>query len=141
MSQFFASGGQSIGVSASFITPSHEYSGLISFRMDWLALLAVQGTLKSLLQHRSSEALLRMGHPGTRYSSCLPGALGPKRKMDRQTDSLVWGDCSGKQGCCLSTQWSISHSILLAQGRFLREGDQLGSEYRVSWVRLWGDGQ
>ena len=38
------------------ISPSNEYSGLISFRMDWLDLLAVQGTLKSLLQYHSSEA-------------------------------------------------------------------------------------
>ena len=38
------------------ISPSNEYSGLISFRMDWLDLLAVQGTVKSLLQHRSSKA-------------------------------------------------------------------------------------
>ena len=38
------------------ITPSNEYSGLISFRTDWLDLLAVQGTLKSLLQHHSSKA-------------------------------------------------------------------------------------
>ena len=38
------------------ISPSHEYSGLISFRMDWLDLLAVQGTLESLLQHHSSKA-------------------------------------------------------------------------------------
>ena len=38
------------------ISPSNEYSGLISFRMDWLGLLAVQGTLKSLLQHHSSKA-------------------------------------------------------------------------------------
>ena len=38
------------------ISPSNEYSGLISFRMDWLDLLAVQGTLKSLLQHNSSKA-------------------------------------------------------------------------------------
>ena len=38
------------------ITPSNEYSGLISFRMDWLDLLTVQGTLKSLLQHHSSKA-------------------------------------------------------------------------------------
>ena len=53
MSQFFASGGQSIGVSAS---TSVLPSGLISFRMDWLDLLAVQGTLKSLLQHHSSKA-------------------------------------------------------------------------------------
>ena len=38
------------------ISPSNEYSGLISFRMDWLDLLAVQGTLKRLLQHHHSEA-------------------------------------------------------------------------------------
>ena len=40
------------------IIPANEYSGLISFRMDWLGLLAVQGTLKSLLQHHSSKASL-----------------------------------------------------------------------------------
>ena len=54
MSQF-ASGGQNIGVSAS-TSVSNEYSGLISFRMDWFNLLAVHGTLKSLLQHHSSKA-------------------------------------------------------------------------------------
>ena len=53
MSQFFASGGQSFCFS---ISPSNEYSGLISFRMDWLDLLAVQGAHKSLLQHHSSKA-------------------------------------------------------------------------------------
>ena len=43
------------------ISPFNEYSGLISFRMDWLDLLAVQGTLKSLLQHHSSKAsILRL---------------------------------------------------------------------------------
>ena len=40
------------------ISPSNEHPGLISFRMDWLDLLAVQGTLKSLLQHHSSKALI-----------------------------------------------------------------------------------
>ena len=53
MNQFFTSGGQSIGASA-----SNEYSGLISFRIDGFDLLVVQGTLKSLLQHHSSEALI-----------------------------------------------------------------------------------
>ena len=48
VSQFFASDGQSIGVLSFSISPSHEYSGLISFRIDWFDLLAVQGTLKSL---------------------------------------------------------------------------------------------
>ena len=54
------------------ITPPSEHPGLISFRMDWLDLLAVQGTLKSLLQHRSSKASIlrhsafftvRLSHP------------------------------------------------------------------------------
>ena len=40
------------------ISPSNEYSGLISFRIDWLSLLAVQGTPRSLLQHHSSKALI-----------------------------------------------------------------------------------
>ena len=40
------------------ISLSNEYSGLISFRMDWLDLLAVQGTLKSLIQHHNSKALI-----------------------------------------------------------------------------------
>ena len=56
MSQLFASGGQNIGVSASTSVLPMIHSGLISFRMDWLDLLAVQGTLKSLLQHHSSKA-------------------------------------------------------------------------------------
>ena len=54
--RFFASGGQSIEASASTLVLVMEYSGLISFRMDWLDLLAVQGTLKSLPQHHSSKA-------------------------------------------------------------------------------------
>ena len=56
MSQFFASGGQSIGVSASASVLPVNNSGLISFWIDWLDLLAVQGTLKDLLQHHSSKA-------------------------------------------------------------------------------------
>ena len=54
------------------ISPSNEYSGLISFRMDWLDVLAVQGTLKSLLQHHSTKAsilrcsaffIVQLSHP------------------------------------------------------------------------------
>ena len=58
MSQLFASGSQSIRVSAltSVHCSSNEHPGLISFKMDWLDLLAVQGTLKTLLQHHSSKA-------------------------------------------------------------------------------------
>ena len=56
MSRFFSSGGQSTWVSAFSISHSNENSGLIFFRIDWLNLLSVQGTLKSLLQHHSSKA-------------------------------------------------------------------------------------
>ena len=67
MSQLFASGGQSIGIGC-----SKEHPGVISFTMDWLDLLAVQGTLKSLLQHHSSKAsilrcsaffMVQLSHP------------------------------------------------------------------------------
>ena len=56
VSQFFPSGGQSYWSFSFSISPSNEYSGLISFKMDWLHLLTVQGTLKGLLQHHSSKA-------------------------------------------------------------------------------------
>ena len=59
MSKLFAADGQSIRVSASVsASVSNEHPGLISFRMDWLDLLAVQETLKSLLQHHSSKATI-----------------------------------------------------------------------------------
>ena len=69
MSQFFTSGGQSIGFN---ISPSNEHPGLISFRMDWLDLLVVQGTLENLLQHHSLKAsilqssaffIVQLSHP------------------------------------------------------------------------------
>ena len=71
VSQFFTSGGQSIGSFSFSISPFDEYSGLISFRMDWLD-LAVQVTLKSLLQHHGSKAsdlprsaflIVQLSHP------------------------------------------------------------------------------
>ena len=56
MNWLFASGGQNIGNFSFSISPSNEYSGLISFRIDRFDLRAVQGTLKCLLQHHSSKA-------------------------------------------------------------------------------------
>ena len=56
MIQAFESGGQTIGVFNFNISPSSEHPGLISFRIDGFDLLAVQGTLKSLLQHHTSKA-------------------------------------------------------------------------------------
>jgi len=72
MSQLFVSGGQKYWSFSFNISPSNEYSGLISFRMDWLDLIAVQGILKSLLQHNSSKAsilrhsaffIVQLSHP------------------------------------------------------------------------------
>ena len=63
------------------IIPSKEIPGLISFRMDWLDLLAVQGTLKSLLQHHSSKASIlqrsafftvQLSHPYMTWLKCVP---------------------------------------------------------------------
>ena len=61
MSRLFTSGGQSIGASASASVLPMNIE-LISFRIDWFTLLAVQGTLKSLLQHHSSKASIPL-HP------------------------------------------------------------------------------
>ena len=65
MSQLFASGGQSIGASAS--ASVLQYSGLISFRIDWFDFLAVQGTLKSLLEHHR----LLLSSPLTQQNASL----------------------------------------------------------------------
>ena len=72
MSQVFASGGQSIGVSASTSVLPINIQGLISLRIDWLDLLAFQGALKNLLQHHNSKAsilwcsaffMVQLSHP------------------------------------------------------------------------------
>ena len=64
MSQLFTSGGQSIGASTSASVFPMQIKGLISFRIDWLDLFAVQGILKSLFQHHSLKALI--------LQHCLP---------------------------------------------------------------------
>ena len=89
MSQFFVSGDQSIGVSAS-AQSFHEYSGLISFRIGWFDLLAIQGTLKSLLQHRSSKASI------LQRSAFLIVQLSHWYMTTRKTIALTWWTFVGK---------------------------------------------
>ena len=72
------------------ISPSNEYSGLISFRMDWLDLLAVQGTLKNLLQHRSSKASI-LGR-----SALFIVQLSHPYMTTRKTIALTRWTCVGK---------------------------------------------
>ena len=68
------------------ISPSNEYSGLISFRMDWLDLLAVQGTLKSLLQYHSSKAsILQCSAFFIVQLSCLYMTTGKTIALETQT--------------------------------------------------------
>ena len=72
MSQFFTSDGQSIGASALVSVLPMNMQELISFRMDWVGLLAVQGTLKSLLQHHSSKGQFFGVQPSLRSNSHIP---------------------------------------------------------------------
>ena len=89
------------------ISPSNEYSGLISFKKDWLDLLAVQGTLKSLLQHHSSKAsilrcsaffIVQLSHPYmTPGKTSVTGKLSTRLGKDRVSGSLGQvGAASGK---------------------------------------------
>ena len=72
------------------ISPSNEHSGLISFRMDWLGLLAVQGTLKSLLQHHSSKASI------LRHSAFFIVQLSRPHMTTRKTRALIRRTFVGK---------------------------------------------
>ena len=86
MSQFFASGDQSVGSFSFSISPSSEHPGLISFRMDWLDLLEVQGPLNSLLQHHTSEAsILRCSAFFIVQVSHLYMTTGKTKALTRQT--------------------------------------------------------
>ena len=89
-SQFFTSGGQSIGVLVSASAPSNEYLGLISFTINWLDFLAVQGTLKSLLQHHSSKASI------FQHSAFFPVQLSDPYMTTGKTIALTRGTFVGK---------------------------------------------
>ena len=85
------------------ISPSNEYSGLISFRMDWLDLLAIQGTLKSLLQHHSSKASI------PRHSAFFIVQLSHPNMTTGKTIALTRWTFVGKVCLCFLTRclgWS-----------------------------------
>ena len=81
------------------ISPSNEYSGLISFRMDWLDLLAVQGTLKSLLQHHTSESSI------LQHSAFFIVQLSQTYMATGKTMALTEGPSLAKQYLCFLTCW------------------------------------
>ena len=113
MNQFFASGGQTIGVSASANSPSKEYSGLMSFRMDWLDLLAVHGTLKSLLQHHSSKASI------LRCSAFFIVQLSHPYMTTRKTIALIRQTFVGKVMSLLFNMLSRLVIAFLPRSKFL----------------------
>ena len=111
------------------ISPSNEHPGLISFRMDWLDLLAVQGTLKSLLQHHSSKApilrfsaflIVQLSHPY--MTTGKPIALTRQTFVDKVM-SLLFNMPSRlvitflPRSTCLLTSWLQSPSAVILEHR------------------------
>ena len=101
------------------ISPSDEYSGLISFRMDWLDLLAVQGTLKSLLQHHSSKASI------LRYSAFFIVQLSHPYMTTGKTIALTRWTCVGK---VMSLLFNMLSKLIIA---FLPRNKRL----LISWLQ------
>ena len=82
------------------ISPSNEDSRLISFRMDWLDLLAVQGTLKSLLQHHSSKASILLRSAFFRNANQNYNEISSHSGQNESTDNKCWRGC-GENGTLL----------------------------------------
>ena len=85
------------------ISPSNEYSEMISFRMEWFDLFAVQETLKSLLQHHSSKTLILW------CSAFFMVQLSHPYKTTEKTITLLAKECLCFLICCLSSVQSLSH--------------------------------
>ena len=108
ISQFFALDGQSTGVSASASSPSNEDSGLISLRMAWLDVLAVQGTLKSLLQHHSSKSSILWQSAFFTVQSSHPYMT--TEKKNHSFSRWTQGSHS------MQTPWAVTQSDFCAMG-------------------------
>ena len=87
------------------ISPSNEHSGLISFRMDWLDLLAVQGTLKSLLQHHGSKASI------PQYSAFIMVQVSHPYMITGKTIALTRWTFADKVMSLLFNMLSIGHNF------------------------------
>ena len=119
MSQFFASGGQSLRVSASASVLPMNIQEMISFRIDWLDLLVVQGTLKSLLQHHSSKISI------LRHSAFIIVQLSHLYMTTRKTIALTRWTYVGK---VMSLLFNMLSSLVIA---FLRRSKHLW----ISWLQ------
>ena len=115
------------------ISPSNEHPGLISFRMDWLDLLAVQGTLKSLLQHHSSKAsilrcsaffIVQLSHP---YTTTGKTTAFTRRTLVGKVMSLLFNMLSNNDYCPIFFV-NVKFKILL-----LKEVE-LPKRFEVIWI-------
>ena len=105
------------------ISPSNEYSGLISFRMDWLDFLAVQGTLKSLLQHRSSKAsvlwcsaffTVQLSHLSSRnFTSKRAGYLIMPENLEKSTKKRIKINCYPSMEIAIGTDNILKENHIL----------------------------
>ena len=119
MSQFFTSGSQNYWSLSFNISPSNEYSGLISSRIDRFDLLAVQRTLKSLLQHHNSKASV------LRHSAFFIVKLSHPYMTTRQTIALTRWTFVGK---VMSLLFNMLSSLVIA---FLLRG----KHFLISWLQ------
>ena len=118
------------------ISPSNEHSGLISFRMDWLDLLAVQGTLKSLLQHHSSKASIfqcsafftvQLSHP---YMTSGKTIVLTRQTFVGKVMSLLFNMLSRlvisflTRSKCLLILWLQSPSVVLLESQKMKSEEQ-----------------
>ena len=107
------------------ISPSNQYSGLISFRMDWLGFLAVQGTLRSLLQYHSSKASI------LRHSAFFTGQLSHPYMTTGKTIALTRRTFVGKE---MSLPFNMLSRLVIT---FLPRSKCL----LISWLNRGGKGR
>ena len=132
------------------ISPSNEYSGLISFRINWLDLLAVQGTLKSLLQHHSSKAsilrcsaflIVQLSHP---YMTTGKAIALTRWTFVGKVMSLLFNMLSRlvitflPRNKCLLISWLQSPSAVILEPRKIKSDSLLIQGLEICWS--WSSG-
>ena len=115
------------------ISPSNEYSGFISFKIDWLKLLAVQGSLKSLLQHHSSKASILW------HSAFFMVQLSHQYMTIGKTITLTTWTFVSKMMSLLFNMLSRFVMAFLPRRKWKMSNLQIGKYIRFEMVVAWGD--
>ena len=127
------------------ISPSNEYSGLISFTIDWFDLFTVQGTLKSLLQHHSSKAsilrcsafcMVQLSHPYMTTGTTIVLTL---QTFASKVISLLFNTLSGFVIALLPRSKNLLISWLLSLSKVTETGPQKDTSWRLGVVSLAGN--